>query len=78
MYTEDEIKALFDAMNTSYTCEMVGQRPFRYVAYIVGRHDPTYKYYSTACYGDTAQDTVNKLWENHVERITNTIHRLRT
>ena len=78
MYTEDEIKALFDAIDTAYTCEAVNQLSFKYVAYITGRYDPTYKYYSTACYGDTVQDAVNKLWENHVERITNTIHRLRT
>lgn len=78
MYTEDELKALFDAMDTSYVCEEINQIAVKHVAYIVGRYDPTYKYYSTACYGDTVQDAVNKLWERHVERITDTIHRLRT
>ena len=78
MYTLEELDALFNMTDTSYVCEEVNQTTFRYIAYIVGRHDQTYKYYSTACYGDTARAAVNKLWENHVERITDTIHRLRT
>ena len=78
MYTLEELDALFNMTDTSYVCEKVNPMPFRYIAYIVGRHDPTYKYYSTACYGGTERAAVNKLWEKHVERITDTIHRLRT
>ena len=78
MYTLEELDALFNMTDTSYVCEPINQIDIKYIAYIVGRHDPTYKYYSTACYGDTARAAVNKLWEKHVERITDTIHRLRT